>query len=195
LIAGGGAVAVVVAVALVLVFAVGGGPGAAAGRNTATHPKANSANGAGSGTTSGTGSSDDGNFDKYFPDPQVRDYLRPRYADITSCANSPLGAEVPGSATCTFRNGVQVTVGRADSDLLPLDQLRELIATYVEAAQGYTREQGTWQGGSLDTYRSSSATGTTLYWDRRKGNIWGLAASDTLKPDELKAWWQDHFSD
>ncbi|HEX5495522.1 MAG TPA: Hsp70 family protein [Mycobacteriales bacterium] len=192
LLSGGGAVAVALAAVLVLVFTNGGGGGGGGlgGRG-------------GPATGGNTGSRTNTSFDRFFSDARVRDYLRPVYGDIASCDTGALGVAVPGSATCTFHNGVQVTVGRADDTLLPLAQLRELIGTTEEAAEGFTREPGSWQGGSLDTFRSASQSGQSgsatagaaLYWDRRQGDIWGLATSDTLRPGQLRSWWQQHFGD
>ena len=133
-------------------------------------------------------------FDRYLDDPRIRDYLRPVYGDIRSCTDHAPVEATAGAATCTFDNGVRVTVGRAGDTLLTVDQLRRLISSTVEASDGLRPEPGEWSGGSLDTFRpTSSQPGAALYWDRARDGIWGYAVSDTLEPDRLTSWWQDHF--
>ena len=167
-----GAVTAVLVAVPVGVFVAGNGPGGAAHTATPT----------------------DTGYDGYFDDVQIRDYLRPVYGDIRSCNDRGLTEATAGVATCTFDNGVRVTVGQAGDTLLTLDQLRRLISSTVEASDGLTAEPGEWRGGALDTFHpTSSKPGAALYWDRAQDGVWGYAVSDTLEPDGLASWWHDHF--
>lgn len=171
--AGGGLALVLVIVLVAVLVNRGGGGGRGGGQQTAADTK----------------------YDSYFTDAGLRDYLRPLYPQIKSCQRGVLGEAISGAATCTFNNGVQVTVGQADERLLPLDQFRQLISSTMEATENLTREEGSWSGGALDTFhgKDSTTTGAALYWDRKQGNIWGLAASDTMSSNDLRSWWQERF--
>jgi len=146
-----------------------------------------------SGSTSAAGSQ----FDQFFADDTVRDYVAPRFDEVQSCArgfaagSATPSTALPSATTCTYKNGVQVAFAKA-GDQSQIDLLRDTIAQYLPAVQ-LTPKKGDWSGGHIDEYTGASLN--ALYWDDRETTIYAFGAVDASRMNiaQLRQWWGERF--
>jgi hypothetical protein len=138
----------------------------------------------------------DQSLDAFFHDDVLRDYVRPTYGEITSCqrgfaAGSATAVPVPYSATCVFKNGIQVAFAKADSQQ-QITSYRDSIAQYLPAAN-MTLKKDDWAHGGIDQYTNSAVN--ALYWDDSRTLIYAFASvsAGTLSISKMRDWWGTRF--
>lgn len=189
---GGGVLAAVLATVLVVVLATrGGNAGAGASDDPTTTESSDVPTDDPTDPPTGGGS-----FDQFFADADLRGYVRPVYGEMETCSEGLASEVFEGAVTCKFTNGVEVSLGTANSSF-PLTQMRTLMASGFQVGAGLAeQEQGQWSRGKKDFYTKSADSDTPagIYWDRTDGEIWAIAEGPSdMDKDALNKWWEDTF--
>jgi hypothetical protein len=192
---------VVVAVVVAVVLATRGNK-----KNTAQHDPSSPSSAAtttsqsaptspGSATTNAEKSTDSTQYDSYFPDTDVRAYLRPAYKFIDSCEKPQ------GSITiCQLDNGLTLEAG-SNVSLGRQLSLPGASGSIVSSPHTTWKEQQWTKGdgqGELRTWLGADkSTRPILYWDRN-GSVFGIIGIQkgdvtTTNAGALLSTWKSNF--
>jgi hypothetical protein len=192
----GGVVAVAIAAVVVVVVTTSRGNSdhnAAHGSTTSSGPTQNPT-GSGASTNSAVSGAET-KFDSYFPDPNIRAYMRPAYKAIDTCE-----APQSGETYCQLKNGLTVAIG-TDVTGSRQQTLPGTSNTIVHNPHTSWKEQRWSKGegdGELRTWLGrDNPDSPLLYWDRN-GSLYGILGIEkgsvtTTTAASLLATWKADF--